>query len=133
MGEEDESMGFKSFYYEEESGLRSVKSIITIDRNVEYLCEYISDLDKMENYDPMFDYGKTLRVIDDRSSIRYLKYKGKFMISSRDFVIGGRIIKKENEIILLLANYQSEKYPKNKDFVRADMKIAGFVLKKIEE
>ncbi len=55
-----------------------------------FLSEYLDDLNKRGTYDKNFDNGKILRVINDENSIRYLKFKGKIMISPRDFVIAGR-------------------------------------------
>jgi hypothetical protein len=90
---EETKDGYKAFYIDEKSGLRSIKSNIVIEKNINFLVEYLDDLDKRGKYDVNFDYGKVLRIIDESHSIRHLKFKGKFMISPRDFIVCGKINK----------------------------------------
>jgi hypothetical protein len=90
---EDTKDGYKAFYIDEKSGFRSIKSSIIIEKNVDFLNNYILDVEKRGKYDHNFDYGNTLRIIDDNHTIGYLKFKGKFMISSRDFVVCRKVIK----------------------------------------
>ncbi len=86
----EEKEGFKSFYLDEKSGLRSIKSHVVISKNIKLIAEYLEDLNKRSTYDKNFDNGKILRKIDEAHNLTYLKFKGKLMISSRDFVVCSR-------------------------------------------
>jgi hypothetical protein len=86
----DEKDGYKSFYFDESSGLRSIKSHVDINRNIRFLEEYLEDINKRGSYDKNFDNGKILRKLDENHSISYLKFKGKVMVSPRDFVVCSR-------------------------------------------
>lgn len=92
----EEKEGFKSFYFDEKSGLRSIKSQVVINKNIKFIMEYLEDLNKRGTYDKNFDNGKILRKVDEAHNITYLKFKGKLMISPRDFVVCTR-----REIVIL--------------------------------
>lgn len=83
----EEKNGFKSYYYDEPNGLRSIKATITFNKNVNFIYEYLDNLEKITTYDKNFDYGRILRKIDEFHEIRYLKFKGKIMITPRDFIV----------------------------------------------
>jgi len=86
----EEKDGFKSFYFDEKNGLRSIKSHVVINKNIKFIGEYLEDLNKRSTYDKNFDQGKVLRIVDESHNISYLKFKGKIMISPRDFVVCAR-------------------------------------------
>jgi hypothetical protein len=86
----EEKEGFKSFYFDEKSGLRSIKSHVTIDKNIKIIVNYLEDLSKRSTYDKNFDNGKILRKVDESHNITYLKFKGKIIISPRDFIVCAR-------------------------------------------
>jgi len=86
----EEKDGFKSYYFDEASGLRSIKSHVIINKNIKVIAAYLEDLSKRANYDKNFDHGKVLRIVDTNHNISYLKFKGKIMISPRDFIVIAR-------------------------------------------
>ena len=96
----EEKDTFKSFYLDEKSGFRRIKSQIVIKRNMLDIAQFLDDLNKRNIFDKNFDHGKILRDVDEFHSIRYLKFKGKIFISPRDFIIIGR-----REIVRILNKY----------------------------
>jgi hypothetical protein len=83
----EEKADYKLFYIDEKSGLRSIKSEVVIDKNIQTVWNFLLDINSKNKYDKNFDSGHKIRDIDDNHFIQYLKYKGKLGISPRDFVI----------------------------------------------
>jgi hypothetical protein len=130
----EEKNGYKIFYFDEVTGLRSIRSEITINKNYKEVYEYIQLFEKRSLYDKNWDRGHTIRIIDDHLSINYLKYKGKLMISPRDFYILTYKNLTEDEASLFATSYYDDvKYPKNKGVERADLKYGYFHFKKLDE
>jgi hypothetical protein len=129
----EEKNGYKLFYFDEKSGLRSIRAEITINKPIKEIYDYLQIFEKKGLYDKNFDNGKQLRAIDDNYSIDYLKYKGKLMISPRDFVIVSHKEIKPDEAFIFATNYENVKYPKNKGIERADLKFGYFHMRKLED
>jgi hypothetical protein len=129
----EEKNGYKIFYFDEKSGLRSIRSEITINKPMKEVYEYLQLFEKKSGYDKNFDHGRTIREIDNNLSINYLKYKGKLMISPRDMVIATYRSEAEDECYLFAFGYHSDKYPKNKGIERADLKFGYYHVKKLDE
>jgi len=83
----EEKADYKLFFYDEKDGFRSVKSECVIDKNIKILFDFLCDINKKNTYDKNFDCGHIIRDINPNLSLNYLKYKGKMMISPRDFTI----------------------------------------------
>jgi hypothetical protein len=83
----EEKKDYKLYYFDEPNGLRSVKSEIVIDKNIKTVWDYLTDFNHKAKYDTNFDCGHNIREINDTYVLQYMKYKGKFMISPRDFTI----------------------------------------------
>lgn len=83
----EEKKDYKLFYFDEPDGLRSVKSEIVIDKNIKTVWDFLTDFNHKGKYDTNFDCGHNIRDIDSTYVLQYMKYKGKFMISPRDFTI----------------------------------------------
>jgi Fe-S cluster biosynthesis and repair protein YggX len=83
----EEKSDYKIYYIEEKSGFRSIKSEVLIDKNIKIVYDFISEFENKKKFDKNFDFGNKIREIDDNYSIVYLKFKGKMMISSRDFTL----------------------------------------------
>jgi hypothetical protein len=129
----DEKKDYKILYFDEKIGIRSIRSEAVINRNYKDIYEFIQLFEKKCTYDKNFDHGKTIRFVDDDLAINYLKYKGKLMISPRDFVIISRRNFTEDEAYIFGANYVNDKYPKHKGIERADLKFGYYHMKKIDE
>lgn len=119
----EEKPDYKLYYFDEKSGLRSVKSECVVDKNIKTVWEYINDINNKSKFDKNFDCGHTIRDIDDKTAIQYMKYKGKLFISSRDFTIISHKQIQENSCMLFATTYTSEKYPRVKGVERADLKV----------
>jgi hypothetical protein len=75
------------YYFDEPSGLRSVRSEVTIEKNIKTVWDTLMDINLKSKFDKNFDCGHNIREIDNDHVLTYLKYKGKFLISPRDFTI----------------------------------------------
>jgi len=122
------------YKFDEPSGLRSIRSEGIIPTDIKTLFAYISDFNNRQKYDTNFDTGRIVRNVDDNYYISYQKYKGKLMISPRDFTCACyKNITADDGIILATTFTDLEKYPKEKGCERADLKIGAFMLKKVDE
>jgi hypothetical protein len=129
----EEKNGYKLFYFDEKTGLRSIRAEVTINKPIKEIYDYLQIFEKKGQYDKNFDNGKLLRKIDENYSIDYLKYKGKLMISPRDFTIVSYKEINNDEAFIFAINYISEKYPKIKGIERADLIFGYFHLKRLED
>lgn len=82
----EEKSDYKTFYFDEASGLRSIKAEAIVNKNYKSVFEYALRFDVRGQYDKNFENGKIVREIDGSNNIQYLKFKGKLMIEPRDFV-----------------------------------------------
>ena len=83
----EETNEYKLYYLDEQSGLRSIKSEIIIEKPMKVIYDYICDISTKVNYDHSFECGQDVTKFDEHYYLQYYKYKGKLMFSPRDFFV----------------------------------------------
>jgi hypothetical protein len=85
--EMEKKSDYTIFYFDEVSGFRSCKAEAVLNKNIRHVYNHMLDLSVRGAYDKNFDYGNELENIDENLSILYLKFKGKWPVSARDFTV----------------------------------------------
>jgi hypothetical protein len=124
---------FKLVYRDEESGTRSIKSEVFINKNSKIIFDFLKELDNKRKYDSSYEAGYVFQEFDENFQINYVKHKGMFIVSARDFVNLVYAKSDENRSIILHTATQHQDLPKNKDAVRGEILYAGFLIEKITE
>jgi len=88
----EEKKDFKSFYFDEPSGLRSVKTEIIIRVELDKVRDFLMDLSQRHKYNKNLDVVKDIRQIGKNYYLKYLKLKSVLILSSRDFVLAEKIV-----------------------------------------
>ena len=81
----DDKGTYKAFYHDETSGLRSIKSVNIINRDIKTIYDYLDDISVKGTYDKSLNIAKNIRRFDNNYSFNYLKYNGKWPVKARDF------------------------------------------------
>ena len=123
---------FHSFYVDEESGLRSIKSEITIKTTMKEIFDYVEECNNKQNYDKSLDHCKQIIKFDDTYQLCYFNYRGKLLISNRDMYCAVYTKFNEEESEIFCTNYVNEKYPPVNKVERAELIYAGWKFKKVE-
>lgn len=129
----EETAEYKLFYLDEESGLRSIKSEIIIEKPMKTIYDYICDISTKVNYDHSFECGQDVTKFDDNYYLQYYKYKGKLVFSPRDFFVANYRTYSEDFCELFGTNFASDKHPAFYKIERAELIYGGFRLKKVEK
>lgn len=126
--------GYFAWYFDEESGLRSIKSHIEINKPLKTVVDYIRNLENKKIYDTSLEDAKEIQRFDDEYSLQYFKYKGlSFLVSARDFYVAMEAKVSESEATFFGTSFTDASLGEVKSVVRADCHYAGFVLKKIDD
>ena len=104
----EETNEYKLYYLDEESGLRSIKSEIIIEKPMKVIYDYICDISTKVNYDHSFECGQDVTKFDDHYYLQYYKYKGKLMFSPRDFFVANYRTYSEDFCELFGTNFTSD-------------------------
>lgn len=75
------------YYFDEVSGFRSCKAEAVLNKNIKHVYSHMLDLSIRGEYDKNFDHGNVLEYLEENLSILYLKFKGKWPVSARDFTV----------------------------------------------
>lgn len=129
----EEKEDYKLYYCDEESGLRSIKSEIVIDKPLKEVFDYVSDFSNKAKYDHSFEIGQNVTTFDDHYLLQYYKYKGKLLFSPRDFFVACYRNYTDDFAEFFCTNFASDKHPPFKKIERAELKLGGFQFKKIED
>jgi hypothetical protein len=121
-------------YYcdEKDTGFRSIKSEIVIEKPMKEVYDYIADISTKTKYDPSFECGEDVEVFDEHYLLQYYKYKGKLLFSPRDFYVANYRNYGEEASEFFCTNFKSDKYPPIPKIERAELFYAGFKLTKVE-
>jgi len=113
----EEKKEMKIFYIDEESGLRSIKSEIIINKPLNMIYDYCDKLENKAKYDKNYESGYIIRNIFENNikySLIYQKYRGKLGISARDFtIIVRKIYDEQGESSFFATSFVSEKKSKS--------------------
>jgi len=113
-----------------EDGFLCVKCTSTVRGSPIEVLAY-TGLDKYkEDYDKSFLSGKDIEVFGSDMRILNWIFKGKLMVSNRDFVmLSHRIFKPDGSIYVAFGSIEDSRAPAAKDPVRAKNIISGFEMK----
>lgn len=71
-----------------------------------------------------------IEQVDDKTSIRRMKYKPVWPTSPRDFIVCTTWFPSDNGYLLCSKSASDEYYAKKKNYVRGNIIIAGYVIKR---
>lgn len=91
--------------------------------------ELVRDLDKRQDYDEIFESGKVVENIHNQLKIIYIKNKGKFLVSGRDFVQVTYSEVFDGVYYQVSKSIESDKIPPVKGVVRAELKLGCWAVK----
>lgn len=122
---------FKTWSRDDDKGRRAVKAVITINKPLTEVYEYIRNIDNKKKFDKGFDSGKVEKKLNENYEIAYLKFKGKIGISPRDFRIVTRCILKDDIAQLFGCSIPST--DEVKGCVRAKLIFSSYDLEKVSD
>ena len=113
---------------------QSVLGIGEIPFSIEKICEVLLDEKQRKNFDDMMEDGFILKRLENLTFLIYVTFKRFLILSPRDFVLCGCLVK-FNDGTIILPSYSVElpEKPEDKKFVRAHLHIGGWILKKIDD
>jgi hypothetical protein len=120
-------------YRDESTGFRSVKSEIVINKSVEEVWNFITNVNNKLKFDKTFEKGYDVIKINENFKIQYQLYKGLLMISPRDFAL---LIFKEfskEYARLFVTSIKTDKVPEVSGVVRADSLFGGNIIERIDD
>ena len=126
----DKSVGYQAWYVDEESGLRSIKSQIVINRPMKEIFDYVINADNKKNYDGSLNSAKEVKRFDDNYGIHYYCYNGTFLIENRDLYTAAYMKYGDDFSEYFGTNFESPKYPPIAKTTRATCIYAGWQFKK---
>ena len=129
----DPSVGYKSWYVDEENGCRSIKSEIFIKRPMKEVVEYVFNNDNKTKYDHNLSEAKQIVNYDDTYDLFYFKYKGAFFIECRDFYVAAYHKIGEDFSECFCTSYNDPKYGPIKKVTRAELTYAGWEFRKQDD
>ncbi|CAK84664.1 unnamed protein product (macronuclear) [Paramecium tetraurelia] len=120
--------------FDENSGQTMSRGEGIVPYSMEQMYEIIEKVEKRGDYDSLFDSGYMHKKIDQDTGILYQRFKTiKIVVKSRDFVLVSRVFREENKWIIVAKSIEYPDIPPIKDSVRGELKIAGWVLQKMEQ
>ncbi|CAD8179138.1 unnamed protein product [Paramecium octaurelia] len=120
--------------FDENSGQTMSRGEGIVPYSIEQIYEIIEKVEKRGDYDSLFDSGYMHKKIDQDTGILYQRFKTiKIVVKSRDFVLVSRVFREENKWIIVAKSIEYPDIPPIKDSVRGELKIAGWVLQKMEQ
>eukprot|EP01138_Halocafeteria_seosinensis_P016490 gb/GECG01016821.1/.p1 GENE.gb/GECG01016821.1/~~gb/GECG01016821.1/.p1 ORF type:complete len:1017 (+),score=139.58 gb/GECG01016821.1/:1-3051(+) len=100
--------------------------------------DMLVDLEKKPLTDSKFDDGRVIERLDSRSTVTYMRYKAVMPTSARDFCnfTHWRVATPSEEeggtLYIAAKSVKHPECPEDKDCVRADLKIGGWVIRPIK-
>ncbi|CAD8172933.1 unnamed protein product [Paramecium pentaurelia] len=120
--------------FDENSGQTMSRGEGIVPYSIEQIYEIIEKVEKRGDYDSLFDSGYMHKKIDQDTGILYQRFKTiKIVVKSRDFVLISRVFREENKWIIVAKSIEYPDIPPIKESVRGELKIAGWVLQKMEQ
>ena len=92
------------------------------------------DEKQRKNFDDMMEDGTILKRLENLTFLIYVTFKRFLILSPRDFVLCGCLVKfNDGTVILPSYSVDLDETPENKKYIRAQLHIGGWILKKIDE
>lgn len=110
-----------------------IKGIGAIPFKPEEIKEFLWDGEETKKYDKDREEGKTVEEFPLDVEVGYASYKGKMLVSGRDFVYSMAIVRHEDgSMVIASTATEHEAVPVTKKKVRAHTTVAGWLLKPTE-
>ncbi|XP_028404225.1 stAR-related lipid transfer protein 5-like [Dendronephthya gigantea] len=110
------------------------KGTIEINVPLHFLLSYLDNFDNVPDHDEMFDAGEEIEVLGGLTKVIYLKYKGIWPVSPRDFCsISAVRVLQDGTVTFFTKHVEHHSCPPCKKYVRGSILIAGVVLKVLSE
>lgn len=120
----------KVFIKKGDTGLVCVKGETYFPFDAEKIIEYIKRADIRHEYDKYTDNAKIIDEVDHRTIICYAKVKQILVVASRDLTFASQLITSKQTGCMYTPTYSIdlEEYPPQKEPIRAEIPIGGWVL-----
>jgi len=113
---------------------QSVLGVGEIPYSIEKILEVLVDEKQRKNFDDMLEDGIIEKRLEHMTFIIYITFKRFLILSPRDFICCGCLVKfNDGTAILPVYSIESEDRPENKKYIRAQLHIGGWVLKRIDD
>ena len=126
----DQKDGYHAWYVDEESGCRSIKSQIVINKSMKEILDFVLNVDNKGKYDHNLRSAKNITKYDDTYELHYYRYKGTFFIEDRDFYVGCYHKTGDDFSEIFCTSYEDPKYGPENKVTRAECIYAGWEFKK---
>ena len=125
----DENEGITVYTKKSETGLNCVKGEGVMNFNANVIQEFVFRSETKPLCDSGCEESTALEHFGDDVKIEYLRYKGKLLVSGRDFVnIAVKYTDSEGRIIISAYSIPYEAKPEQSGYVRGEIKKAGWII-----
>mmetsp|Transcript_5231 Transcript_5231/g.4416 ORF Transcript_5231/g.4416 Transcript_5231/m.4416 type:complete len:218 (+) Transcript_5231:28-681(+) len=125
----DEKDGITVYTKKSESGLNCVKGEGVLNFNANVIEDFAFRSETKTLCDDGCEESTSLETFGDDTKFEYLKYKGKLLVSGRDFVnVSHKYTDSEGRIIISAYSIPYADKPEQDGIVRGDIKRAGWVI-----
>ena len=125
----EEKEGVTVYTMKSESGLNCIKGEAVLDFNANVVEEFVFRPETKPRCDDGCEESTAIESFGDDIKFEYLRYKGKLLVSGRDFVVcTHKFTDEEGRIIISTYSVQHADKPDQDGYVRGDIKMAGWVI-----
>ena len=125
----DEKDGITVYTMKSESGLNCVKGEGTLNFNANVVEEFVFRSETKPLCDDGCEESTALETYGDDTKFEYLRYKGKLLVSGRDFVNAShKYVDAEGRIIICAYSVEHPDKPEQDGYVRGNIKKAGWII-----
>ena len=125
----DEKEGVIVYTMKSESGLNCIKGEATFNFNANVVEEFVFRSETKTKCDDGCEESKALESFGDDTKFEYLRYKGKLLVSGRDFVnVSHKYTDSEGRIIISAYSVPYADMPEQDGYVRGEIKRAGWII-----
>ena len=125
----DEKEGITVFTKKSETGLNCVKGEGVLNFNANVVEEFVFRSETKPLCDDGCEESITIESYGDDTKFEYLRYKGKLLVSGRDFVnVSHKYTDSEGRIIISAYSVPHPDKPEQSGYVRGEVKKAGWII-----
>ncbi|CAG8693285.1 5531_t:CDS:10, partial [Dentiscutata erythropus] len=96
--------------------------------------DFLADVKRRPEWDHLMQEGKLIEIIDENTTIQYIRMKAAFPVSSRDVVTLNHVVKlNDGRMMMTCKSIEYKSCPKIPGVIRLDCDCAGFIVAPIND
>ncbi|CAG8762349.1 2170_t:CDS:2, partial [Racocetra persica] len=112
----------------------SYKISCTVNNTLETVFDFLADIKRRPEWDHLMEEGKLIEIIDENTTVQYMRMKAAFPVSARDVVTLNHIVKlNDGRMMMTCKSIKHKSCPEIPGVIRLDCDCAGFVISPIKD